>query len=81
MKLIDGDKLKARIDQLANEVEDPWLDALNSVFTKMIDEMPAEDPAEIVRCKDCADWKIYCPGMRKDGTGFCSDGRRLNRYC
>ena len=61
-------------------------------FAKIIEELPAADVVEVVRCKDCADFRpwggqsklgdcmVYvCDGenpFTMEETDFCSDGER-----
>lgn len=61
-------------------------------FAKIIEELPAADVVEVVRCKDCADFRpwggqsklgdcmVYvCDGedpFTMEETDFCSDGDR-----
>ena len=63
-------------------------------FARIIEELPAADVVEVVRCKDCADFRpwggqsklgdcmVYvCDGenpFTMEETDFCSDGDRMD---
>lgn len=52
-KYIDAEKLKRHYAW--------WDDETKKVFDEIIDLQPAADVVEVVRCKDCVNWKDTFP--------------------
>ena len=62
-KFIDADELRRRVKEKTNPYGKPTLDYESGVkVLNMIDEAPAADVVEVVRCKDCNSY---------NGHGFC----------
>ncbi len=60
-KLVDADALNAVLQNMASEpdYQHPDEDWCNGLYLAMsaVDNAPAVDAVEVVRCKDCKSWK------------------------
>lgn len=78
-KLISADKLKAIVKQ------EPTDGMYTHEIISLIDEAPAVDAVEVVRCRNCfrgdqyddgSDNYVCSLGGTRKGSDFCSDGER-----
>ena len=78
-RYIDADKLKQDLDAWAINLHKPTNLVREDTFV-IIDEQPAADVVEVVRCKDCKWWDgIECKTRDIDVVDvddFCSYGER-----
>lgn len=89
-RYIDADELRGRVKAKTNPYGKPTLEYESGVkVLKMIDEQPAADVVEVVRCKDCeyryvpcrcALWYASCNGneyfAERGDEFYCSYGKR-----
>lgn len=90
-RLIDADILKNRLDDMEvrgghKYYREGMNVALHEFMPALIDEQPAIDAVEVVRCKDCAvphnKW-TGCPnlnGLIPPPEHFCARGERRNTH-
>ena len=80
-KYINADRLKQMVEHKM-DMQDTYLPAH---FFDIVDDMPAADVQEVVRCKDCKYRKneqpgmVYCPHMIAgwvDENWFCAGGQK-----
>lgn len=77
MKYIEAEKLKLKVNH-EMDMQDTYLPAH---FFDIVDDMPAADVVEVVRCKDCVMWdgSFTLNGQKKCfNMTFCTDG---DFYC
>nr|DAU81944.1 MAG TPA: hypothetical protein [Caudoviricetes sp.] len=72
MRLIDAKRLEAHIKEAFRE--NP---VVMGIMLRWIRKQPTVDAVEIVRCRDCKNFKTYkCNMQCSDYDDFCSFGKR-----
>ena len=85
-RLIDADALLAEFDKFANPMPNKsGYDFLCGIATAIteIEDAPTVDAVEVVRCKDCKNWKK--PWLVDQTLGVCQVGKKTltepNHFC
>ena len=68
-RLIDVNALKSEFEWLKSVVNETSKDEIQEIIQR-IDNAPAVDAVEVVRCKDCKHWQHV-----EDGIGDCTNPR------
>lgn len=75
-RLIDADKLKNHYAWWEiGDGEITYAEAKKR-FDTIIDVQPTVDAVEVVRCKDCLEFKYCMHNEHNDPNGFCAWGRK-----